>query len=48
MASILWAGADKDTLDLFVAGFATEDETAAEIKRVMRKQVGRSSYSGYL
>ena len=28
------AGADKDILDLFAAGFATEDETAAEIKRV--------------
>ena len=28
------AGADKDILDLFAAGFATEDDTAAEIKRV--------------
>ena len=28
------ADADKDILDLFAAGFATEDETAAEIKRV--------------
>ena len=28
------ADADKEILDLFAAGFATEDETAAEIKRV--------------
>ena len=28
------ADADKGILDLFAAGFATEDETAAEIKRV--------------
>ena len=28
------ADANQDILDLFAAGFATEDETAAEIKRV--------------
>ena len=34
------ADADKGILDLFAAGFATEDETAAEIKRVYeRRQV---------